>query len=306
MGLDKKEYEIIEIEPESEKREFNSKTEKKKTFLKSISGWMLSAVIFGSLAGGSFYGVSNLFEKNEASAVNAQVMTVSNSSNESSLDVSSVAKVGLPSIVSITNVSVQEIESYFGAFPGGRDQMQQEVESSGSGVIIEKTNKELYMLTNYHVIEGAKTLSVTFADNSTYKAQVVGYDQENDLAVLKVNVSDMNQKTLNSISVAKIGDSDKLKVGEQVVAIGNALGYGQSVTTGVVSAVDRTIKNQYGSQEYIQTDAAINPGNSGGALMNMKGELIGINTAKISSTNIEGMGYAIPIERVLKVIENNN
>lgn len=305
-------YEIIELETQESTKEYEIKneSEKKKSnnFLKSVTGWMLSAVIFGSLAGGSFYGVSAVLEKygKSSKTVNAQTIPVSTLS-ENSLDVSEVASTGLSLIVSITNISVQEVQSYFGRFSNGRGQLT-EVQSSGSGVILEQTEDALYLLTNYHVIEGAKTLSVTFIDDLTYEASIVGYDSENDIAVLKVPTKDMDKSTLNEISVAKVGDSSELKVGEQVVAIGNALGYGQSVTTGIVSAVDRAMASNYDreSKTYIQTDAAINPGNSGGALMNMKGELVGINTAKISSTNIEGMGYAIPIERILEIIGSIN
>lgn len=305
-------YEIIELETQESTKEYEIKNESEKkksnSFLKSVTGWMLSAVIFGSLAGGSFYGVSAVLEKygKSSKTVNAQTIPVSTLS-ENSLDVSEVASTGLSLIVSITNISVQEVQSYFGRFSNGRGQLT-EVQSSGSGVILEQTEDALYLLTNYHVIEGAKTLSVTFIDDLTYEASIVGYDSENDIAVLKVPTKDMDKSTLNEISVAKVGDSSELKVGEQVVAIGNALGYGQSVTTGIVSAVDRAMASNYDreSKTYIQTDAAINPGNSGGALMNMKGELVGINTAKISSTNIEGMGYAIPIERILEIIGSIN
>ena len=174
--------------------------------------------------------------------------------------------------------------------------------SCGSGVIINVSGSNLYIVTNYHVVEDATTLSVTFVDDETYQAQLCGYDEENDIAVLKVSTDSLSQDTLSQISVVPIGDSNELVVGEQVVAIGNALGYGQSVTTGIVSAIDRTVSSGSTSSTYIQTDAAINPGNSGGALLNMDGELIGINTAKISSTGVEGMGYAIPISRVLDLI----
>lgn len=155
-------------------------------------------------------------------------------------------------------------------------------------------------MTNAHVVEDATTLSVNFVDNSVYEAQLCGTDTDIDLAVLKVAISDLTDNTLSQIAVITVGDSDALEVGEQVVAIGNALGYGQSVTTGIVSALDRSITNESGTTStYIQTDAAINPGNSGGALLNLDGELIGINTAKLSDTDVEGMGYAIPISDVI-------
>ena len=153
------------------------------------------------------------------------------------------------------------------------------------------------------MVADATTLSVSFVDNAVYEAQLCGSDEEADLAVIKVALSDLSQDTLSQIKVIAVGDSDQLEVGEQVVAIGNALGYGQSVTTGIVSALDRSVSSESGSSTYIQTDAAINPGNSGGALLNMDGELVGINTAKVSSTDVEGMGYAIPISQIRELIE---
>lgn len=196
----------------------------------------------------------------------------------------------------------------------------QEVESTsvGSGIIIGKNDTELLIVTNNHVVEGADTLSASFIDNSVYEATIKGTDSDNDLAVIAVPLSSISDDTMSQIAVAAVGDSDSLKVGEQVVAIGNALGYGQSVTTGIVSATDRTLSSSDSDDSnalisstvttketptYIQTDAAINPGNSGGALVNMKGEVIGINSAKLASTEVEGMGYAIPITRVSGIIE---
>ena len=196
----------------------------------------------------------------------------------------------------------------------------QEVESTsvGSGIIIGKNDTELLIVTNNHVVEGADTLSASFIDNSVYEATIKGTDSDNDLAVIAVPLSSISDDTMSQIAVATVGDSDSLKVGEQVVAIGNALGYGQSVTTGIVSATDRTLSSSDSDDSnalisstvttketptYIQTDAAINPGNSGGALVNMKGEVIGINSAKLASTEVEGMGYAIPITRVSSIIE---
>lgn len=196
----------------------------------------------------------------------------------------------------------------------------QEVESTsvGSGIIIGKNDTELLIVTNNHVVEGADTLSASFIDNSVYEATIKGTDSDNDLAVIAVPLSSISDDTMSQIAVAAVGDSDSLKVGEQVVAIGNALGYGQSVTTGIVSATDRTLSSSDSGDSnalisstvttketptYIQTDAAINPGNSGGALVNMKGEVIGINSAKLASTEVEGMGYAIPITRVSSIIE---
>ena len=224
----------------------------------------------------------------------------------------------MPSIVSITNKSVQEVQNYFSMFGYGGQAQEVESTSVGSGIIIGKNDTELLIVTNNHVVEGADTLSASFIDNSVYEATIKGTDSDNDLAVIAVPLSSISDDTMSQITVAAVGDSDSLKVGEQVVAIGNALGYGQSVTTGIVSATDRTLSSSDSSDSnalisstvttketptYIQTDAAINPGNSGGALVNMKGEVIGINSAKLASTEVEGMGYAIPITRVSSIIE---
>lgn len=215
------------------------------------------------------------------------------------LDVSDVAEGMMPAMVSITSISVQEVQNYFGMF--GRGQMQtQELESSGTGIIIGENESELLIVTNNHVVEDASTLSVCFVDDEVCEAAIKGTDPDNDLAVIAVKLSEIKSETLESIKVAKIGDSDALKVGEQVVAIGNALGYGQSVTTGIVSALNRQIDTT--DAIMIQTDAAINPGNSGGALLNMNGEVIGINSAKFSSTEVEGMGYAISITTATPII----
>lgn len=279
--------------------------------LKKVTAVALSAAIFGAAAGGTFYGMNefllgtenSLSVQDTTSSVSLSYVSDSNTTSQS-LDVSNIAALGLPSVVSVTNISVQQVENYFGRFGSnsqGPTQMQETV-SCGSGVIIYQNESDLYMITNYHVVEDASTLSVTFVDDETYEAQLYGYDETKDLALLKVSLSDLTQDTLSKISVVSVGDSNDLIVGEQVVAIGNALGYGQSVTTGIVSAVDRTISSDSTSSTYIQTDAAINPGNSGGALLNMDGELIGINTAKISSTGVEGMGYAIPISQVVEWI----
>ncbi len=292
---------------------------KKKSFLRKTAAIALSAAIFGGVAGGAFYGVNTFLENlqtvkmgdvpRENGTALSQVAYSSGSDSDAasqSLDVSEIAAQGLTSVVSVTNISVQEVQNYFGKFGrNGRGPTQlQETVSCGSGVIISANDSWLYMVTNYHVAEGAATLSVTFADDQTYEAELCGYDESMDIALLKVATDTLSSDTLSRISVIAIGDSDELKVGEQVVAIGNALGYGQSVTTGIVSALDRSVSTDTGASTYIQTDAAINPGNSGGALLNMKGELIGINTAKVSSTDVEGMGYAIPISQVLDLIDS--
>ena len=240
------------------------------------------------------------------------------STAKGNLDVSEIASEALPSIVSITTKSVQEVQNYFGMYGMygyAPQQQEQEVEGSGSGIIVGKNDDELLIATNYHVVEGADTLSVAFTDGNAVEASVKGFDEERDLAVVSVSLDDVKDDTMDAISIAKIGSSDDLKVGEQVIAIGNALGYGQSVTTGIVSAKNRRMDSDNntvtdGSDDssdgvnLIQTDAAINPGNSGGALLNMEGEVVGINSAKLASTEVEGMGYAIAISDVTDILQN--
>lgn len=299
------EYETMNgymYEPEARTEKPKKSSPFKKFFVSAVA-----AVMLGSFASGSFYGTKMLFfDKKAPTAVETQnVMTVANKEPVVS-DVSAMSKEALKSIVSITNVAVQQVPDFFSFFQGGG--VERQVKMSGSGVILEKTKDYLYMITNHHVIDGAKDLSVTFSDDKTYKAEVVKYDENNDIAIIRVRIKDMSESTLAEIKPIKIGDSNSLEIGESVVAIGNALGYGQSVTTGVVSAVNRNFapKESLDTKTYIQTDAAINPGNSGGALLNMKGELVGINTAKIASSSIEGMGYAIPMARVLELIKGAN
>lgn len=282
---------------------------------KRFISFVLSAALFGGVSAGTFYGVSCLLPR-ETNAVFAENITsdgatmtelasTSYSTARYGMDVSDIASAALPGVVAITNISVQEVQSFFSRFgPNGAGQTQlAETTSCGSGIIISNDGEYLYIVTNAHVVEDATTLSVSFVDNSVYEAQLCGADEAVDLAVLKLALSDMSSDTLSQIAVITLGDSDALEVGEQVVAIGNALGYGQSVTTGIVSALDRSLTNESGTTStYIQTDAAINPGNSGGALLNMDGDLIGINTAKLSDTDVEGMGYAIPISDVAELI----
>lgn len=271
---------------------------------KKGSKLILSAATFGVVAAGSFQGVNYVVDNYNKQNTTVQSTNVVNTSTKSTSDVSKVAQNCMPSIVSITNVSVSDVQNYFSMY--GRNSRsnpftQQESTSVGSGVIINKKDGEIDILTNYHVIKGATTLTCTLADNTNVEATVKGADEDRDLAVISIKTKDLSEDTLKQIAIATIGDSDKLQVGEQVVAIGNALGYGQSVTTGIVSATNRSVStssNKDTSQSYIQTDAAINPGNSGGALLNMSGELIGINSAKLSDTDVEGMGYAIAISDV--------
>ncbi len=272
--------------------------------LKKGTKLVLSAATFGVVAAGSFQGVNYVVDNYNKQDTTLQSTNVVKTSSSTTSNVSAVAQNCMPSIVSITNVSVSDVQNYFSMYGNNSRSnpfTQQESTSVGSGVIINKKNGEIDILTNYHVIEGATTLTCTLADNTNVEATVKGVDADRDLAVISIKTSDLSEDTLKQIAIATIGDSDKLQVGEQVVAIGNALGYGQSVTTGIVSATNRSVSTSSDtdkSQSYIQTDAAINPGNSGGALLNMSGELIGINSAKLSDTNVEGMGYAIAISDV--------
>lgn len=303
-------------------------TGKKARILKKAGAITLSAILFGGVAAGSFQAVNYLTGYQTPAAESAAASAGNNTASllqtaslpstadgKGSLDVSDIAQAVMPSIVSITNKSVQEVQNYFSLFGYGYsgETIPQETESRGSGIIIGKNDTELLIVTNYHVIADADTLSVAFNDNQVYEANTKGTDPDNDLAVIAVPLESISADTMSQIAVASIGDSDSLKVGEQVVAIGNALGYGQSVTTGIVSATNRTLNSNMNTANtsedsadqpaYIQTDAAINPGNSGGALVNMKGEVIGINSAKLASTEVEGMGYAIPVSRVSDIIE---
>ena len=276
----------------------------KKGYAKKVALVVGAAVLFGAVGGvtmqGTSYLTGKLLGKNTKSTVGT-TKTVSNaklttSTSTVTSDVSDIVENTLPSIVSITNMSVQEVQNFFGGTS------QQESESAGSGIIISQNDSELLVVTNNHVVEGSDTLTVTFNDGNSVEAQIKGTDSARDLAVVAVPLDKISDDTMNAIKVATLGDSDSLKVGEPAIAIGNALGYGQSVTTGIVSATGRTIDGFDG--EYIQTDAAINPGNSGGALLNANGEVIGINSAKINSSAVEGMGFAIPISDASDVIQN--
>lgn len=276
----------------------------KRTFWKKGVAVVASVAVFGGVAGGAFYGIAgNQIKKLDAltntttevasttSAATTQSLSLtSTASVGNGMDVSTIAENVMPSVVAINISAIVEQQGMFGYT------QQYEAEGSGSGIIIGENDSELLMVTNNHVVSDATTVNVTFADGESYEAQVKSTDSDTDLAIVVVKLSDIKESTMNQIKIATIGDSDSLKVGEQVVAIGNALGYGQSVTTGIVSAKDRT--NSTNTTPLIQTDAAINPGNSGGALLNMKGEVIGINSSKYSDTTVEGMGYAIPITAV--------
>ena len=261
---------------------------------------LVASVTFqaGNYVGTKVFGTTTTNGKTAKTAQTVDVakLTTSSSSTGTS-DIATIAKNAMPSIVSITNMSVQEVQSFFGGT------QQQESTSVGSGIIIGQTDSELLILTNNHVVEGNEKLTVSFVDNESVEANVKGTDSTKDLAVVAVKISDVKDSTMDEIAVATMGDSSKLEVGEQVIAIGNALGYGQSVTSGIVSATERTLDGYEGGT-LIQTDAAINPGNSGGALLNSNGEVIGINTAKVATDSVEGMGYAIPISDASDTIQN--
>ena len=296
----------------------SSKNKKAAKLAKKIGAIALSAVLFGGVAGGTFQAVNHFAGSTTATATtttaqqttsNSSLLkaaaTSSSSTSTGTMDVSTIAKNAMPSIVSITNQSVQEVQNYFSMFGYGAQTPQtEETTSCGSGIIIGKNDTELLIVTNNHVVEDADTLSVCFVDDQAYEATVKGTDADNDLAVIAVKLSDISDDTMSQIKIAEIGDSDQLQVGEQVVAIGNALGYGQSVTSGWISALNRSIGTEDGEASgLIQTDAAINPGNSGGALLNMNGEVIGINAAKYADSQVEGMGYAIPISKAEPILE---
>lgn len=277
------------------------------------------ALVFGLVSGSVFvattavekqiFGLDSKAEEKketvEAGKINKGSALVKSSSVVTS-DVSGIVDEVMPSVVSITNMGIQEVQNFWGQTE------KYQSESCGTGIIISKTDSELLMVTNNHVISGSETLTVTFSDESSVEADVKGTDAKHDLAVIAVPLKEISEDTMKAISVATLGDSTKLKVGEPAIAIGNAMGYGQSVTTGVISAVNResTTKDtntgevQTTGVKLIQTDAAINPGNSGGALVNANGEVIGINSSKLASTTVEGMGYAIPISDVSDIIDS--
>ena len=286
---------------ETPKQKKNRKVPKPvKLVCAGVAFGLVASVTFqtGNYVGTKVFGTTTTNGKTAKTAqtVDGAKLTTSSSSTGTS-DIATIAKNAMPSIVSITNMSVQEVQSFFGGT------QQQESTSVGSGIIIGQTDSELLILTNNHVVEGNEKLTVSFVDNESVEANVKGTDSTKDLAVVAVKISDVKDSTMDEIAVATMGDSSKLEVGEQVIAIGNALGYGQSVTSGIVSATERTLDGYEGGT-LIQTDAAINPGNSGGALLNSNGEVIGINTAKVATDSVEGMGYAIPISDASDTIQN--
>mgnify|MGYP005786589655 CR=1 FL=1 len=312
----------------------NHKNGRKGGWVKRAAAFLLAGVLFGGAAGGTFVGVTHFARQNGVTAssqvaeneTEAQTQSDSSSTSQvqnayqsngstSTLDVSGIVEQVMPSVVAITNTQIYEnFDSYYNYFQyffgGGQSQDGQEesepqeyTAGSGSGIIIGENDTEYLIVTNNHVIEGANSLTITFCDDSTATANLKGTDSEADVAVVAVEKSDLSSDTLSAIKVATMGSSDNLKVGEGVIAIGNALGFGQSVTVGYISALNRQVTTSDNiTRTLLQTDAAINPGNSGGALVNMNGEIIGINSAKYSDTNVEGVGYAIPISSVQDLI----
>lgn len=276
------------------------KKEKKKMpkLIKVIS----LALVFGIVASVAFQATNLVADRFLGTTENREVKSVDNTKISQSTgetaksDIASIAEEVMPSVVSITNLSVQQVQSFFGGI------QEQESKSVGSGIIISQNDLELLIITNNHVVEGNETLTVSFVDEESVEAQVKGTDAAKDLAVIAVQTKEIKDTTMDQIKVAALGNSDQLQVGESVIAIGNALGYGQSVTSGIVSATGRELDGI--DEKLIQTDAAINPGNSGGALLNANGEVVGINTAKVATDTVEGMGYAIPISSVSDIIEN--
>ena len=313
----------IQPDPQSIKPK---KVKKQHPFAKKAACFVGLGLLFGAAAGTAF-SIPTYFanqqllqtkiELQQLEATNASssqlstttgsLATTAPAPSATTADITTIANNCLPSVVSITNKGVTEVRTMFGTY-------QQDTESSGSGIIIGANDSELLIVTNYHVVSGSSELSVVFSydedsdEPSLVSAKLKGYESDKDLAVISVSMDEITDEMKSQIKVATIGDSSTLQLGQDVVAIGNALGYGQSVTTGIISALNRevTVSGDDGNpitNKLIQTDAAINPGNSGGALLNMNGELIGINSVKVSSSSVEGMGYAIPISDVQSIIE---
>ncbi len=284
-------------------------------FISKITKCAALALVFGVVGGTAFSGVNYFLGSHfsgadttaleaESSRDTMQIQPTSTVTNVISKDISNIVEEAMPSVVAITGMTQQEIRSFFG------QGQTIESESSGSGVVVNQNEEYLYIATNNHVVEQTDALTVQFSDGSTAPATIRGTDPSDDLAVIQVALSDLTEETLNTVKVASIGNSDELSVGEPAIAIGNALGYGQSVTTGVISALGKEVTFQNEStgeaviSRLIQTDAAINPGNSGGALLNAEGKLIGINSSKYADTEVEGMGFAIPISTAQPILED--
>lgn len=303
----------------NEYRETVQAPRKKNSWARKAAGITAAAVLFGTVAGGVMTGVNYVGARLTGLAditatapaetegtTTAQVPETSAASNNGSTtavstvtDVSSIAEKAMPSLVAINDTMTVEQNNFFGM------PQTYQAQSSGSGIIVGQNDTELLIATNNHVVSGATDMKVTFTDSTQVAAAVKGTDSATDLAIIAVKLSDIPSDTISKIKVATLGDSDNVKVGQQVIAIGNALGYGQSLTVGYISALDREITDENGIQHtYIQTDAAINPGNSGGALLDLNGNVIGINAAKNASTEVEGMGFAIPISKAQEILNN--
>ena len=295
----------MNVPPQQTENNSIKKNKKKPGIVNKAAGLVASAAVFGLVAGTVIEGVDYVNDRyinptqasTEVKNTNVATQTSTNGTVNTTYDVSTVAKNVMPAIVSITNVSMQTYSTWF-------DNYKQEVTGSGSGFIISQDDDKLLVVTNYHVIEGAKELTVGFINDEAATATVKGYDSSADLAVLEINTKDLSEETLSSIAIATLGDSSAVEVGQPAIAIGNALGYGQSVTVGYISAVNREVNLEDKTMTLLQTDAAINPGNSGGALLNMNGEVIGINTVKYVDSTVEGMGYSIPISDAIPIIND--
>ncbi len=284
-----------------------------------VVGIPVAVLLVCAVIGGAAWGISRLAASGEETQVAENTteaatqsepvvptsqVTPSGDASASVVDVSDVVEANMSAMVSITTTEVYDNYNYYYNYFFGGSGGQQEVTGAGSGVIIGDNGSELWIVTNNHVVSGADSVKVTFVDGSTVDAYVKGVDEQHDVGMVGVSLSSMSQETVDSITKVTMGDSDSLRLGEGVIAIGNALGLGQSVSTGVVSALDRDVTTSNSAMEgLIQTDAAINPGNSGGALLDMEGNLIGINVAKTAETDVEGMGFAIPISQVKDIIE---
>lgn len=310
----------------------NRNNKKKGGFVKTLCLGLIFCLVFGTVAGASFFGIKQVYDQvigtesvpskdkkgfereggehaskgsvDEAPATIEEKTEPQIKVQESQAigetivtDVTNVVENVMPAVVQVTNTGVITTQDWFGQL------YKQQAESAGSGIIVKETSEELLIVTNYHVIKDADSLKITFIDDESIEANVKGYDSDKDLAVVAIPLDQIPQATKNAISIAVLGDSDALKVGEPAIAIGNSLGIGQSVTTGVISALNREMNMENTDLDLIQTDAAINPGNSGGALLNIRGEVIGINSNKLGGNAVEGMGYAIPISQARPIID---
>ena len=263
--------------------------------LVASAAFQTSNIIAGKITGKETISDTSDKQAKTTTTANSTKLTTSSGTTVTT-DIAQIVKNTMPSVVSITSMSVQQVQSFFGGI------QEQQSESAGSGIIIGQNDDELLIVTNNHVVEGSDTLTVSFIDEESVEANIKGTNPDKDLAVVAVPLENVKDSTMDEIAVATLGDSTELQVGEPAIAIGNALGYGQSVTTGIISATNRSIESYDG--KLIQTDAAINPGNSGGALLNANGEVIGINSAKIAQEQVEGIGYAIPISDASDIITN--